>query len=55
MNPKTRKLAKKVGDLELAQALVKAGIENPADLRAASDAELDRIVGKAARKALREK
>jgi len=45
MNTKTTKLARKLGDRELAGALVKAGFDNPAKLRAASDKALRDAVG----------
>jgi len=45
MNTKTTKLAHKLGDEDLAEALVKAGFDNPAKLRAASDKALRDAVG----------
>jgi len=45
MNTKTTKLTRKLGDKELAEALVKAGFDNPAKLRAASDKALRDAVG----------
>ena len=45
MNTKAGKLARKLGDKELAQELVKAGLDNPAKLRAASDKAIRDVVG----------
>ena len=53
MDAKIAKLALKLGDEALAAKLVKAGIDNPAKIRAASIQELDAAVGQVARKRLR--
>ena len=45
MNTKAGKLAHKLGDKELAGALVEAGLDNPAKLRAASDKAIRDVVG----------
>ena len=47
MDAKTRKLARKLGDEELAAKLVAAGLDNPRKVRDASDAELKKILGEA--------
>ena len=41
----TRKLAQKLKDKELAAALVEAGFDNPAKIRAASDKDLEKVKG----------
>lgn len=43
---KARKLAAKLKDKELAEALVAAGFDNPAKIRKASDKDLEKAVGK---------
>jgi hypothetical protein len=55
MDPHAEKLAKLLGDAELADALVKAGLRNPALIRQATDKELEAVpgIGKATRQALR--
>jgi predicted flap endonuclease-1-like 5' DNA nuclease len=55
MDAKTHKLATKLKDPALAAALVEAGLDNPAKIRAASNEALEAIsgVGPATRKALR--
>ncbi len=55
MHSITDKLAHKLGDAELAAALVAAGFDSPAKIRAAKDADLDKAVGKARRQQLRAK
>ena len=54
---KAHKLAVKLKDKDLAQALVAAGYDNPAKIRAASDADLERVkgVGKAGKDKIRAK
>ena len=47
MDAKTRKLAAKLGDEDLAAKLVAAGLDNPRKIRDAPDAELKKILGKA--------
>ena len=42
---KAYKLAKKLKDKDLAKALVEAGLDNPAKIRAASDGDLGAIKG----------
>ena len=42
---RVRKLEKKLGDAELAQALVEAGFDNPAKIRAAKDKDLETVKG----------
>ena len=57
MNAKTWKLGRKLGDRELARALVEAGFSNPAKVRKASNKELEGVpgVGKAKREAIRKR
>jgi len=57
MDAQKLKLAKKLGDSELASALVAAGFDNPAKIRQASDKELEAVkgVGKAKREQIRKK
>ena len=52
-----QKLAMKLGDSELASALVTGGFDNPAKIRAATDRELRAIrgIGKASVDKIREK
>jgi hypothetical protein len=45
MDAKTQKLAVKLRDPDLAAALVAAGLDTPAKIRAASDEELARVKG----------
>lgn len=47
MDARTQKLAIKLKDRELAEALVNAGLDNPAKIRQAKDKDLEIIVGKA--------
>ena len=56
-DPRVAKLAIKLGDGALAEALVKAGFDNPAKIRRASNKELESVpgVGKAKRGAIRKK
>jgi len=55
MSASVDKLARKLKDRKLATALVAAGLDNPAKIRAASDEVLERVkgVGKDGRKAIR--
>jgi len=46
MDATVQKLAIKLGDPELAEALVEAGYDNPAKLRKATDKDLEKVVGK---------
>jgi len=57
MDPNERKLALKLGDAKLAKALVEAGLRNPAQIRAASDEDLEAVkgIGPATRQALRKR
>lgn len=50
MDAKTLKLAAKLGDLNLAQTLVEAGLDTPAKIRAAKDKDVLALkgIGKAA-------
>jgi len=45
MDARGLKLAMKLGDPELAEKLVRAGFDNPAKLRAASDKQLKAVPG----------
>lgn len=51
------KLAVRLADADLAEALVAAGFRNPAQIRAASDKDLEAVkgIGRAAREKIREK
>jgi nanoRNase/pAp phosphatase (c-di-AMP/oligoRNAs hydrolase) len=53
MDAKFKKFSKKVGNAAVAAKLIEAGIDNPAKLRATSDRELVKLIGKAAYKKLR--
>jgi hypothetical protein len=55
MDAKIEKLALRLKDAALAEALVAAGLDNPAKIRQATDAQLDHLIGKTARKKLRAK
>ena len=56
-DPRVAKLAIKLGDGALAEALVKAGFDNPAKIRQASNKELEAVpgIGKAKREAIRQR
>lgn len=47
MNTNARKLASKLGDEDLAEALLDAGLDNPAKIRKAGDKEIRDAVGPA--------
>ena len=57
MNAQAQKLAIKLGDPALADLLVKAGFDNPAKIRRATNEQLEAVpgVGKATRERLRKK
>ena len=54
MDARVRKLAAKGLDPEVAEALVAAGYDNPRKIKDATNKELEAVVGRAARKAVRE-
>lgn len=45
MDARARKLAIKLGDAELAEKLVQAGIDSPAKIKNAKDADLKKLKG----------
>ena len=54
-DPRVQKLAIKLADLDLAEKLVKAGLDSPKKIRRASDAEIEKALGKPGKSKVRDK